>query len=41
MAKQPRTSYVCNECGSTSPQWYGKCPICNTYGSLIEQAPPS
>ena len=41
MAKQPRTSYVCNECGSTSPQWYGKCPICNTYSSLIEQAPPS
>jgi DNA repair protein RadA/Sms len=41
MAKQPRTSYVCNECGSTSPQWYGKCPICNTYGSLLEQAPPS
>ena len=41
MAKQPRTSYVCNECGSTSPQWYGKCPICDTYGSLIEQAPPS
>jgi DNA repair protein RadA/Sms len=41
MAKQPRTSYVCNECGSTSPQWYGKCPICNTYGSLIEQLPQS
>jgi DNA repair protein RadA/Sms len=41
MAKQPRTSYVCNECGSTSPQWYGKCPICGTYSSLIEQAPAS
>lgn len=41
MAKQPRTTYVCNECGSTSPQWYGKCPICNTYGSLLEQAPVS
>jgi DNA repair protein RadA/Sms len=41
MAKQPRTTYVCNDCGSSSPQWYGKCPSCNTYGSLIEQAPPS
>jgi DNA repair protein RadA/Sms len=41
MAKQPRTTYVCNDCGSSSPQWYGKCPSCNTYGSLIEQASPS
>jgi DNA repair protein RadA/Sms len=41
MAKQPRTSYVCNECGSTSLQFYGKCPICGVYASMIEQAPPS
>ncbi len=41
MAKQARTTYVCNECGSESMQWYGKCPICGTYGSLIEQLPPS
>jgi DNA repair protein RadA/Sms len=39
MAKQPRTTYTCNECGSESAQWYGKCPICGTYGSLIEQSP--
>lgn len=41
MAKQPRTTYTCNECGSESAQWYGKCPICGTYGSLIEQSPQS
>ena len=41
MAKQPRTTHVCNECGSESMQWYGKCPICGTYGSLIEQLPQS
>ena len=41
MAKQPRTSYVCNECGSTSLQFYGKCPICGVYASMIEQAAPS
>ncbi len=41
MAKQPRTTYVCNECGSESSQWYGKCPFCNTYGSLLEQLPQS
>ena len=38
MAKQPRTTYSCNECGTESTQWYGKCPICGTYGSLIEQS---
>lgn len=36
MAK-PRTSYICNECGAESPQWFGKCPSCNTYNSLEEQ----
>jgi DNA repair protein RadA/Sms len=41
MAKQPRNVYVCNECGSESPQWYGRCPICGTYDSLIEQRPQS
>jgi DNA repair protein RadA/Sms len=41
MAKQPRTSYVCNECGSTSLQFYGKCPICGVYASMVEQPAPS
>jgi DNA repair protein RadA/Sms len=36
MAKS-RTIYVCNECGSESPQWYGRCPACGTYNSLEEQ----
>lgn len=36
MAK-PKTHYVCNECGSESPQWFGKCPACGTYNSLEEQ----
>ncbi len=36
MAK-PRTYYVCNECGSESPQWFGKCPACGTYNSMEEQ----
>jgi DNA repair protein RadA/Sms len=37
MAKQPRTTYSCNECGAESAQWYGKCPFCGVFGSLIEQ----
>lgn len=36
MPKQ-KTYYVCNECGSESPQWFGKCPACGTYNSLEEQ----
>lgn len=34
---KPKTIYVCNSCGSDSPQWYGKCPACGTYNSLEEQ----
>jgi DNA repair protein RadA/Sms len=36
MAKS-KTIYICNECGSESPQWFGKCPSCGTYNSLEEQ----
>jgi DNA repair protein RadA/Sms len=32
-----RTVYICNECGAESPQWFGKCPSCGTYGSLEEE----
>ena len=30
--------YVCSECGSASPQWLGKCPYCNTFGTFVERA---
>ncbi len=36
MAKS-KTVFVCSQCGSESPQWYGKCPACGTYNSLEEQ----
>ena len=39
MAKS-RTYYVCNQCGAESPQWFGKCPACGTFGSLEEQLAP-
>ena len=32
-----RTSYVCNECGADSPQYFGKCPSCGSWNSLVEQ----
>jgi DNA repair protein RadA/Sms len=37
MASKNRTVYVCNECGAESPQWFGKCPYCDVYGTLEEQ----
>jgi len=31
-----RASYVCQQCGYESPQWYGKCPNCNEWNTLVE-----
>lgn len=30
------TVFVCQQCGYESPQWYGKCPSCGTWNSLVE-----
>jgi DNA repair protein RadA/Sms len=38
MAKQ-RTIYICNECAGESSQWFGKCPSCGTFNSMVEQLP--
>ena len=31
-----RSSYVCQQCGYETPQWYGKCPNCAQWNTLIE-----
>ena len=31
-----RSSFVCQQCGYDTPQWYGKCPNCGEWNSLIE-----
>ena len=36
MAKQS-SKFVCQECGSISPQWLGKCPYCGKFGTLVEE----
>jgi DNA repair protein RadA/Sms len=33
--------FACNECGYVAGRWFGKCPGCNAFGSLIEEAPAS
>lgn len=35
MAKQ-RTKYVCQQCGLESPGYYGRCPDCGAWGSMVE-----
>ncbi|MBT9314921.1 DNA repair protein RadA [Leptothoe spongobia] len=36
MAKA-RSIYVCNECGAESRQYFGKCAVCGSWNSLVEQ----
>lgn len=38
MAKE-KTVYVCSACGYETPRWLGKCPGCNAWNTLEEQAP--
>ncbi len=38
MAKKSASRFVCNECGAVHLKWQGKCPDCNTWGSVAEEA---
>jgi DNA repair protein RadA/Sms len=38
MAKS-RSIFVCNGCGAESPQYFGRCPVCGSWNTLVEQAP--
>jgi len=31
-----RTSFVCQQCSAEFPQWYGKCPGCGQWNTLVE-----
>ena len=37
MAKRPSTVFVCQECGSQSPKWLGRCADCGAWNSLVEE----
>jgi DNA repair protein RadA/Sms len=36
MAK-PAVQFSCSECGYTAGRWFGKCPGCNAFGTLVEE----
>jgi DNA repair protein RadA/Sms len=29
--------FACSECGHTAGRWFGKCPGCNAFGTLVEE----
>jgi len=32
-----KTMFVCQECGSQSPKWLGRCPDCNSWSTFAEE----
>lgn len=37
---KPKTSFVCQNCGSVSSKWLGKCPDCGEWNTLVEERIP-
>src|SRR5437762_1963291 len=33
--------YACSECGYTAGRWFGKCPGCDAFGTLVEESAPT
>jgi DNA repair protein RadA/Sms len=38
---KPAVQYACTECGYSAGRWFGKCPGCSSFGTLVEEVPPS
>lgn len=34
---QPRTVYICSDCGHESPRWAGQCQGCGNWNTLVEE----
>jgi DNA repair protein RadA/Sms len=39
VAAKPAVKFACSECGYTAGRWFGKCPGCDSFGTLVEEAP--
>ncbi|HEU0019295.1 MAG TPA: DNA repair protein RadA [Thermoleophilaceae bacterium] len=35
------THHVCSACGREEPKWHGRCPGCEEWGTLVEEAKPA
>ncbi|HKC78405.1 MAG TPA: hypothetical protein VKB70_08485, partial [Gaiellaceae bacterium] len=38
MAKTAAVQFSCTECGYSAGRWFGKCPGCTSFGTLVEEA---
>jgi len=36
-----RTSFVCQQCGHASAKWFGRCPSCDAWDAMVEEAGPA
>ncbi len=41
MAKAAAVQHVCSECGTVSGRWFGRCPGCGVFGTLVEERVPT
>ena len=39
MAKAAAVQFSCTECGYSAGRWFGKCPGCDAFGTLVEEKP--
>src|SRR5207253_1591768 len=37
VAKAAAVQFSCTECGYTAGRWFGKCPGCSSFGTLVEE----
>jgi DNA repair protein RadA/Sms len=35
--KPPKSVFACQECGSQSAKWLGRCPDCGAWNSFVEE----
>ncbi len=40
MAKAAPSLFACSECGYSSGRWFGRCPGCGEFGTLVEESAP-
>lgn len=34
---KPKSAFVCQSCGAQHPKWFGKCPSCGEWNTLVEE----
>ena len=37
MAKKNSTIFACSECGEQTSKWFGKCPACDAWNTMVEE----